>query len=243
MRPDRPKAARPPAGRLARPLLTAGLVAALAVGLTFGATLAMSGRSNPPPGSGPVPAAAFGQLSSASLTAGTHSIVATYGGDATNNGSTSTALSQVVNSVAPPVALVNPSFEIPGLKGGYQYNPSAAGIGWTFSAQSGIQANNTFRNNGSGVAVMFTKRVQMTGNRFEDNWGAAAYGLLLKEISDSRLDRNVGSTLISYDPYPYSTSGAVPSVGVPRRHSSEIGTRTPSGAVAHSRWVSYCDGS
>ena len=70
LRPDRPKAAGPPAGRLARPLLTAGLVAALAVGLTFGATLAMSGRSNPPPGSGPVPAAAFGQLSSASLTAG-----------------------------------------------------------------------------------------------------------------------------------------------------------------------------
>jgi tetratricopeptide (TPR) repeat protein len=68
--PDRPKAARPRAGRLVRPLLTAGLVAALAVGLTFGATLAMSGQPNPPPGPGPAPAAAFGQLSSASLTAG-----------------------------------------------------------------------------------------------------------------------------------------------------------------------------
>src|SRR6185369_16385888 len=67
---DRPQAARPRAGRLARPLLTAGLVAALAVGLTFGATLAMSGQPNPPPGPGPAPAAAFGQLSSASLTAG-----------------------------------------------------------------------------------------------------------------------------------------------------------------------------
>jgi nitrous oxidase accessory protein len=50
--------------------------------------------------------------------------------------------------------------------------------------------NNVFRKNGSGVAVMYTKRVQMTGNRFEDNWGPAAYGLLLKEISDSRLDSN-----------------------------------------------------
>jgi nitrous oxidase accessory protein len=49
---------------------------------------------------------------------------------------------------------------------------------------------NTFRHNGSGVAVMFTKRVQMTGNRFEDNWGPASYGLLLKEISDSRLEGN-----------------------------------------------------
>lgn len=49
---------------------------------------------------------------------------------------------------------------------------------------------NTFRQNGSGVAVMFTKRVQMIGNRFEDNWGPASYGLLLKEIMDSRLEGN-----------------------------------------------------
>jgi nitrous oxidase accessory protein len=56
--------------------------------------------------------------------------------------------------------------------------------------------NNVFRQNGSGVAVMFTKRVQMTANRFEGNWGPASYGLLLKEISDSRLDRNtfIGNT-------------------------------------------------
>jgi len=53
--------------------------------------------------------------------------------------------------------------------------------------------HNVFRRNGSGVAVMFTKRVQMIGNRFEDNWGSAAYGLLLKEIADSRLDANVFS--------------------------------------------------
>lgn len=53
--------------------------------------------------------------------------------------------------------------------------------------------NNTFRQNGSGVAVMYTKVVTMTGNRFEDNWGAASYGLLLKEISDARLERNVFS--------------------------------------------------
>jgi len=54
-------------------------------------------------------------------------------------------------------------------------------------------AHNVFHQNGSGVAVMYTKRVQMIGNRFEDNWGAAAYGLLLKEISDSRLEDNVFS--------------------------------------------------
>ena len=31
----------------------------------------------------------------------------------------------------------------------------------------------------------------MTGNRFEHNWGPAAYGLLLKEIKDSRIEDNV----------------------------------------------------
>jgi nitrous oxidase accessory protein len=50
---------------------------------------------------------------------------------------------------------------------------------------------NTFDRNGSGVAVMYSKRVHMIGNRFENNWGPAAYGLLLKEISDSRVERNM----------------------------------------------------
>lgn len=52
---------------------------------------------------------------------------------------------------------------------------------------------NTFRKNGAGVAVMYTHNVYMTGNSFSDNTGAAAYGLLLKEISDSRLVDNVFS--------------------------------------------------
>jgi len=51
--------------------------------------------------------------------------------------------------------------------------------------------DNTFRKNGSGVAVMYTKRVAMSGNRFEENWGAASYGLLLKEIADATLDHNL----------------------------------------------------
>jgi nitrous oxidase accessory protein len=50
--------------------------------------------------------------------------------------------------------------------------------------------NNTFRQNGSGVAVMYTRHVEMIGNRFEQNWGGASYGLLLKEISDARLEDN-----------------------------------------------------
>ncbi len=51
--------------------------------------------------------------------------------------------------------------------------------------------NNTFRHNGAGVAVMYTHNVRMVGNRFMDNVGAAAYGLLLKEISDSQLLNNL----------------------------------------------------
>lgn len=49
---------------------------------------------------------------------------------------------------------------------------------------------NTFKNNGAGVAVMFTRNVKMTDNVFEENWGDASYGLLLKEISDSQITRN-----------------------------------------------------
>lgn len=54
-------------------------------------------------------------------------------------------------------------------------------------------ASNDFRRNGAGVAVMYSHFVHMTGNRFEDNSGAAAYGLLLKEIADAHLERNVFS--------------------------------------------------
>jgi len=49
---------------------------------------------------------------------------------------------------------------------------------------------NTFRANESGVAVMYSKRVRIAGNRFEQNQGSAAYGLLLKEITDSEVREN-----------------------------------------------------
>jgi nitrous oxidase accessory protein len=49
---------------------------------------------------------------------------------------------------------------------------------------------NQFRNNGAGVAVMFSKGVTMLQNTFIENWGSAAYGILLKEISDSRIQHN-----------------------------------------------------
>ena len=52
-------------------------------------------------------------------------------------------------------------------------------------------SGNTFHHNGAGVAVMFSKFISMKGNTFRDNWGTAAYGLLLKEIYDAEIVGNV----------------------------------------------------
>lgn len=49
---------------------------------------------------------------------------------------------------------------------------------------------NTFRFNSAGVAVMYSKHVAMTGNAFAENTGSAAYGLLLKDITDSEVRGN-----------------------------------------------------
>lgn len=49
---------------------------------------------------------------------------------------------------------------------------------------------NVFRNNGAGVAVMYTRNVTMMNNLFDENWGQSAYGLLLKEITDSNILNN-----------------------------------------------------
>lgn len=49
---------------------------------------------------------------------------------------------------------------------------------------------NTFENNGAGVAVMYTKNVLMHDNFFKHNWGTASYGILLKDITDSRIISN-----------------------------------------------------
>ena len=55
---------------------------------------------------------------------------------------------------------------------------------------SSIYAGNTFRDNGGGVAVMYSKVVSMTKNLFSSNHGPTSYGLLLKEIQDARLSGN-----------------------------------------------------
>lgn len=50
--------------------------------------------------------------------------------------------------------------------------------------------HNWFHHNGAGVAVMYSRQVQMMENEFGYNWGSSAYGLLLKDISDSHIWKN-----------------------------------------------------
>ena len=63
------------------------------------------------------------------------------------------------------------------------------GLHFMFSNNDKYRSN-TFRNNGAGVAVMFSKFIEMSGNTFELNWGASSYGLLLKEITDAVISGN-----------------------------------------------------
>jgi nitrous oxidase accessory protein len=58
-------------------------------------------------------------------------------------------------------------------------------------SDSNVYKENLFRENGAGVAVMYTKNIEMLDNRFEDNWGPASYGLLLKDITHSLVRRNL----------------------------------------------------
>lgn len=58
------------------------------------------------------------------------------------------------------------------------------GLHFMFS-NNDIYLANTFKNNNAGVSVMFSQKVRMFNNRFEDNWGDGCYGIFLKEISDS----------------------------------------------------------
>ena len=63
------------------------------------------------------------------------------------------------------------------------------GLHFMFS-NSDDYLNNTFNNNGAGVAVMYSHKVKMDGNTFEMNWGPSSYGILLKDISDSYIHNN-----------------------------------------------------
>ncbi len=69
------------------------------------------------------------------------------------------------------------------------FNNLRYGLHFMFSNNDAYIAN-IFKNNGAGVAVMFSHHVKMFHNFFEENWGDGAYGLLLKEIADGYIENN-----------------------------------------------------
>lgn len=66
------------------------------------------------------------------------------------------------------------------------------GLHFMFSDSSRYYKNR-FSENGAGVAVMYSSRIEMTENIFFDNKGPASYGLLLKDINSSTIRKNTFS--------------------------------------------------
>lgn len=91
------------------------------------------------------------------------------------------------------------------------------GLHFMFSNHD-VYNDNTFQENGAGVAVMFSKFIHMENNIFRKNWGTASYGLLLKEIYDADIINNrfegntiainiEGSTRINYTNNTFQGNG------------------------------------
>jgi nitrous oxidase accessory protein len=69
------------------------------------------------------------------------------------------------------------------------YSNMRYGLHFMFS-HNDAYISNIFQDNGAGVSVMFTHGVKMFNNVFEENWGDAAYGIFIKEITDSYITGN-----------------------------------------------------
>jgi nitrous oxidase accessory protein len=75
------------------------------------------------------------------------------------------------------------------IRGNRSFDNVRYGLHFMFSHEDSY-INNTFRRNAAGVSVMFSHGVTMLGNTFTENWGGGAYGILMKEITDSRVQGN-----------------------------------------------------
>ncbi|MGO3183595.1 MAG: nitrous oxide reductase family maturation protein NosD [Aequorivita sp.] len=64
------------------------------------------------------------------------------------------------------------------------------GLHFMFSNNNTV-TNNVFETNGAGIALMFSKVMEVENNIIKKNWGTAAYGLLLKEVNDVNLKNNI----------------------------------------------------
>lgn len=91
------------------------------------------------------------------------------------------------------------------------------GLHFMFSHNDVVKENH-FINNGAGIAIMFSKEMKMHHNVFKDNWGSAAYGVLIKEVVDAKIthntfDRNTtginieGATRVLYENNDFISNG------------------------------------
>lgn len=75
------------------------------------------------------------------------------------------------------------------MEGNLVENNLRYGLHFMFSHGNAYRKN-SFQRNGAGVAVMYSRNVEMTSNHFGFNWGSASYGLLLKDMTDGRITDN-----------------------------------------------------
>jgi nitrous oxidase accessory protein len=75
------------------------------------------------------------------------------------------------------------------IENNYSANNLRYGLHFMFSDSCKYYSNH-FELNSAGVAVMYSRFVDMEENMFNNNWGAASYGLLLKDISKSKISNN-----------------------------------------------------
>ncbi len=91
------------------------------------------------------------------------------------------------------------------------------GLHFMFSNHNTV-INNVFESNGAGIALMFSKFMVVEKNVIKKNWGSAAYGLLLKEVTDVTLKKNVfientvgitveGSNRLTYTNNDFTSNG------------------------------------
>jgi nitrous oxidase accessory protein len=63
------------------------------------------------------------------------------------------------------------------------------GLHYMYSDENNFE-NNTFSENAAGAAIMFSKGLLVRGNRFVNNRGHRAYGLIFQSSDRSRIERN-----------------------------------------------------
>lgn len=91
------------------------------------------------------------------------------------------------------------------------------GLHFMFSNNNNV-INNVFETNGAGIALMFSKYMEVEKNVIKKNWGTAAYGLLLKEVTDVNIKHNIfientvgitveGSNRLEYSNNDFTSNG------------------------------------